>query len=358
MDRNYIFKVQYFKNIDFNYAFDSLSEVLNRESILGYYEYLINNKKPFTMALVDIDNFKIINDTYGHQVGDDIIHKFATALLDSVGEKGFVGRYGGDEFMLIIPDIVDYDDVWKIFHKINNDISNVTYETLNALGVTATIGVSRFPVDGVKKEEIFLNADKALYRGKSKGRNCFIIYLAAKHANITIQETTSKAFDSMIMINRVFTTLTSGNDLKKNIKDLLKYLSSYLMIDYLGIQTNDKTLVSVVNSLSRVKSFAFIPSEEFDKCMNGSGFFILNSRKSLTQNGNVEFFDVLTEAKVLSAAGAKINCGKETYGLFLALNNSNHIWQANEIDLFVTTAKLIGVLLKERNLTLEDLYKD
>ena len=82
---------------------DSLTKVLLRNYIVNYAKFLIKNNVPFSFQIIDLDNFKLINDNYGHAMGDAILVDFAKRLKDAVGDKGLVGRYGRDEFIIITP---------------------------------------------------------------------------------------------------------------------------------------------------------------------------------------------------------------------------------------------------------------
>ena len=104
-------KYEYFKNINMSYALDSLTGVLSRSNILGFAKYLVDNKIPFMMGILDIDNFKLVNDNYGHKVGDECLKSIAANLAKYIGEDGLVGRFGGDEFVVIFFKYTSYDEV-------------------------------------------------------------------------------------------------------------------------------------------------------------------------------------------------------------------------------------------------------
>ena len=91
---------------------DNLTQVYSREVIIDYATSLIRRKIPFSFGIVDIDNFKYVNDTYGHLSGDKILKTVSTRLMKLIGTIGAVGRFGGDEFLLVMPHLVDYDAVW------------------------------------------------------------------------------------------------------------------------------------------------------------------------------------------------------------------------------------------------------
>ena len=349
--------IEFFNNQDLEFAFDGLTKVLSREMITSYLSYLIQNKKTFTVCLCDVDNFKSVNDNYGHMLGDEILQILAENIEKTVGNKGVVGRYGGDEFMIILDGITEYNDVWEVCHKINVSAGKLKYEKAEELNVTLTTGIVRYPIDGQTYEELLSKADRALYRGKMKGRNCFIIYLAAKHANILIEPNKEKLYSSMEMLSRVFNILNAGDDLKRNIKSAIQYLSSYLMIDHICLQSMSKICVEQIHSLSVVKEFEFIDNDLIFREMNSSGLFFLNARKTLMQTGSTTLHALLKNQQIYSFLSFKIESNGKQYGIIRADSTNIKVWQAAEMDLFVVAAKLIGVLLDKANTDLDELFK-
>ncbi len=350
--------IEYFKDLDSQYAFDGLTKVLSREMITNYLAYMVQSKKPFTVCLCDVDNFKSVNDNYGHMLGDEILPKIAESIENTVGNKGVVGRYGGDEFMIILDGMTEYNDVWEVCHKINVTAGRLKYEKAEELNVTLTTGISRYPIDGQTYEELLSKADRALYRGKMKGRNCFIIFLAAKHSNILIQNNKEKMYSSMEMISRVFNILTAGDDLKRNIKSVIQYFSSYLMIDHICVQSEDKICVEQTHALSVVKDFEFIPNDLIYREMNSSGLFFLNARKVLVQTGSMTLHSLLKSQQIYSFMSVKLEYDGVQYGVLRADSTNLKVWQPAEMDLFVVAAKVISMLLNKNNITLDELYKD
>ncbi|MGM9969918.1 MAG: GGDEF domain-containing protein [Anaeroplasma sp.] len=351
-------KIDFFHGQNLQYAFDSLTKVLNREMITAYLAYLIQNKCPFTVALCDIDNFKNVNDNYGHMTGDEVLAIFADHIENSVGEKGVVGRYGGDEFMVILEGITEYNDVWCVFHTINVNASKLSFPNVDDLNVTLTTGISRYPLDASTYEELLETADKALYRGKKKGRNCFIIYLAAKHSKILLKSDKEKTFSSMDMLATIFKILTLDRSLKQNIESILQYFSSYLMLDHLCIESPNKVCKEIIHPLCKNNSFEFIPIDLFIKEMNGNGLFFVNNRRTLIQISSKDLHVELKNQSIMSSLAIKIECNDFTYGILRIDACNGRIWQSAEMDLFVVAARLIGLLLYKANTTLNDLFKE
>lgn len=168
---------------------DAQTGLVTRPYLLKYARYLIEQNAGFTLAIIDLDNFKHINDTYGHQVGDEVLSEASENLRKFVGADGVVGRFGGDELVLLYLKSVDYDAVHEFFMRLYHSgcVFRRSYRVneVNTF-LTATTGSASYPNDSEDFDELLLRADKSLYRGKSKGRNCFIIYVQDKHEALEI----------------------------------------------------------------------------------------------------------------------------------------------------------------------------
>ena len=98
------------ENEDLTRIIDSLTGVISRPYIIGMIRYLIDHKIPFTAAMLDLDNFKFINDTYGHKVGDGVLQGVSSDMIDYLEDFGFIGRFGGDEFIIVNLRDLEYAD--------------------------------------------------------------------------------------------------------------------------------------------------------------------------------------------------------------------------------------------------------
>jgi diguanylate cyclase (GGDEF)-like protein len=132
----------------------------------------VERNKALGLILLDIDNFKKFNDSYGHLTGDIVLTKVAHCLKDTCRSTDVAARYGGEEFACILPDI-DTDEVMVIGERIRKAIEKTLVETDNfgILNVTASLGISVFPRHGVKVNQLIEAADSALYEAKRGGRN-------------------------------------------------------------------------------------------------------------------------------------------------------------------------------------------
>ncbi len=168
---------------------DSLTGLISRKYMLEFIRDLIERKVPFTLGIIDLDNFKGINDHYGHATGDGVLSQMGQALRDCVGRDGLAGRIGGDELLTVYFGGNNYGHIHDYYTGFfsNGRLFRRSY-TVNghSLFITATLGSASYPDDAADYDDLFAKVDKALYRGKSKGRNCFIIYVEAKHGHLEI----------------------------------------------------------------------------------------------------------------------------------------------------------------------------
>ena len=339
---------------------DDLTKLYTRESISKYAQTLIDQRIPFTVALLDVDNFKYINDSYGHIAGDKILCEIAFRIKKLLGNNGVVGRFGGDEFIVILKSVVEYDKLWNICHNLLVNMREVEIPNFSGLYVTVTIGLSRFPENERNCEKLMMMADKALYRGKTKGRNCFIIYLPEKHANIVLKNEKEKQLSTMYLHSVVFSHLTQSKDLGTGIKNLFNFFSSYFMLDHICIQTDEKIIFQTIHILSKNKVFARIPNQLIHTNINKTiDIFYVNDIKPLVQSNKMELYNMLKEQEITSTCYADISyCGK-SYGFIrvdmTGLTDSFRIWQHTEMDILMTTAKMIATILNFTNRTLDDL---
>ncbi|MGY3749789.1 GGDEF domain-containing protein [Vagococcus acidifermentans] len=161
-------------------VYDSLTKVYNRDSFYFFldhaYSDAIINKGTFSLAIIDIDNFKQINDTYGHNVGDDVLKHVARIFTEPVQGAIFnICRIGGDEFALVLTGEpkANFDSLQKKLSIVNNS----PFETAaRSIDINLSIGLTHFHsvsarTDNEIAEKIFENADKALYHAKKNGKN-------------------------------------------------------------------------------------------------------------------------------------------------------------------------------------------
>ena len=136
------------------------------------------NKQKAAVMLLDLDKFKKVNDTLGHTFGDQLLQSVGKFLSDIVRSSDTVARMGGDEFILLLPDINRAQDAIKIAQKILEKIRDPFSIDNHELHITTSIGISIYPTDGKDAETLIKNADIAMYKAKRSGRNKYFRYKA------------------------------------------------------------------------------------------------------------------------------------------------------------------------------------
>jgi diguanylate cyclase (GGDEF)-like protein len=159
---------------------DSLTELPNRQSLLSrlIYAMAVARRMGTQIAIlfIDLNNFKQINDTLGHAVGDQVLRLVAKRLATTVRESDTVSRHGGDEFLILLADVSHATDVVHIATKIISALARPARVGDHVLRLTASIGISLFPRDGEGTEILIHRADLAMYRAKRNGDGGFAFY--------------------------------------------------------------------------------------------------------------------------------------------------------------------------------------
>ncbi len=165
---------------------DELTGLYNRRYIVEYFENMLNIAKrkesPVAVMMIDIDNFKRFNDEYGHKVGDQVLKLVGSALLQNVREGDAVGRYGGEEFIVIFPH-TEIEDALQVAERIRKAVASMQWGDfgLGALPrITISAGMAHFPQHGYSHYHLTNAADRALYRAKREGKNRVVVHSPLK----------------------------------------------------------------------------------------------------------------------------------------------------------------------------------
>jgi diguanylate cyclase (GGDEF)-like protein/PAS domain S-box-containing protein len=139
-------------------------------------------QRKVAVLFIDLDRFKVINDSLGHSVGDRLLQAVSARIQESIREGDTIARLGGDEFTLLLPGLMESVDAAKVAEKVLEVLRLPFDLETSELFVTASIGVSVYPHDGADVEELVKNADTAMYRAKEQGRDNYQLYTPAMNA--------------------------------------------------------------------------------------------------------------------------------------------------------------------------------
>lgn len=153
---------------------DSLTKLLNVQAISDKIrEHLADESRIFALYFIDLDDFKSINDRYGHPVGDSVFRNIANALRTIQGEKDSIGRVGGDEFVYFAP-VLDRKHAAEIAQRICYAIQSVKISNSTRRRVTGSVGIALAPEDGQDYDALVRKADESLYEAKKAGKNQYL----------------------------------------------------------------------------------------------------------------------------------------------------------------------------------------
>ncbi len=203
---------------------DSMTRILNKKAITEYGESAVSAGGQVAIVMMDVDNFKTLNDTYGHLFGDKVIMAVAEVIKKTVGENGAAGRVGGDEFMLVIRDFGDEVGLRNYLRTIKTNVAALFQDKLGINRISCSIGASRSGIDSDQYKDLVRIADKALYIAKQKGKNRFIIYLEEKHGRFHMAD---EGYD-MMEIRDSFYSEKDLNRWNVLLADVVLYGSSRL----------------------------------------------------------------------------------------------------------------------------------
>jgi len=157
--------------------YDHLTNLPNRHLLQNRLEQAMaradRSKLPVGLLFIDLDNFKHVNDTSGHSVGDMLLTEAARRVARCVRHDDTVARFGGDEFMVVMSDVRDVEVLERTCQKILNELQQPFLINKDTFFISASIGVTLYPNDAAAFEELLSHADQAMYEAKKMGKNCY-----------------------------------------------------------------------------------------------------------------------------------------------------------------------------------------
>lgn len=223
-------------------AFDPGTGLYNKRAIHEYAMEKTQEGKELYLAMMDVDDFKKVNDSFGHMFGDEVLSKVSEIMRAVIDSRGMVGRFGGDEFMLVLDGVSSEEELRRIFKTISKNIQWEYQDIKDTMAITTSCGVAKFPDDAANFEDLFKKADKALYVAKAKGKNRYIIYNEAKHGavedaaiserSIGIKAIVSDDKKAAVMSDLVILLNTNGFEA---FDEVMEKLRSYLDVDGISV---------------------------------------------------------------------------------------------------------------------------
>lgn len=353
-----------------NTTIDDLTKVYTYNVLVEKAKKAIEAKKNLLLMLINIDNFKLINENYGFLFGDLILIEAGASIKKSLKSDGIVGRMAGDQFIAFLEvEDTDYDSIRQNCIIIKNGITNVSKNNVIQAKITATIGSVTIPLDADNFDDALIKANKALTRGKMKGGNCFIIY--SDKCEDPIYNTPIKPNEAAVatsitnegkIVTGIFEILNHGGDLKRNIYDCFNLIGTFFRLDRIAIFFNETSYndndmnVSIewINpthpELNGVLNDVFSKYEvkklrdEYEKYINSLGIFKIDQVESNKHLGFI--YENLKETKTSATIIHKLSymgfqCGVIRYDN----TQKNRFWNINETSPLLIISKIFALTI-------------
>lgn len=265
--------------------YDSLTGVYNKKTITEYAKKRISEEKEkrIVIAILDVDHFKSVNDTFGHLYGDKVLARVGGRLKEIVGEDGVIGRIGGDEFMIVFNGLDDDQVLRGMLRVIRTQIKWEFAEDFENLSITCSIGASIFPVNGRDYEDLFKKADCCLYIAKEKGRDRYVFFRDEMHRasyEAMLNQNQLNAMKNPREIRELKNVASfmenAMTDSRKAILDAMRHMKDTFGIDNINIYYGEgmKKVYSFGSDIPEAKDAMYVFSEEFQKLMGENERFM------------------------------------------------------------------------------------
>ena len=333
----------------------------------------LDSKDKAALFIIDMDNFKRINDNYGHMFGDVVLQDFAGELAKLFRTGDIIARIGGDEFLVFMNHIPD-EEIVKARAKLIIEASHKIFKN-NQIAFTpsCSIGVSFFAKDGQNYEDLFQRSDEALYEAKAKGKNTFVIYRRRKrkngellhlmpgHGADTMIESYESPKDTMHkLVDDVLNCLCRADDPKQAIDEVLKAVGRGFDVSRAYIFEESKDKAAVTNSFEWC-SYGVVPKkqdfvnysyerfggrENYLKLFDEDGIFVCPDAAKLPEY----YRKLLSDGRIKSVFQCAMFEGSRFIG-FIGFDDCRIIrfWNPDQIKIFSTIAKIISVYLSKKN---------
>lgn len=335
---------------------DSLSGVLNKQTVTSYAMELLSEKPScrVNIVLLDIDNFSEIVSSYGHLFGDEVIFTVAGIIKTEIGARGIAGRISGSGFLIILEDTYDETDLRGILRAIRTKTECAFSERSENMNITCSMGISTYPDDSTVYDELFMQADKALYIAQQKGQNRYVIYDIEKHGNVEKDIKNKIAFLSnkkessykLDFIGQLSENLVFGRI--PDISILLEQIRIKFDIDDICVFAGDNMNLVVSCGNSSAKNAYYLLKNKYAERFSGDGILAIDNVNEL-EGRDDNAFRILTQQNIGGAVQYLITENNIIKGMisFCYVGRFKK-WSITDLDYFTIIGRTVSAILKKQ----------
>lgn len=334
---------------------DSLSGLLNKRAVTSFAMDILKEKPSHNVNIVilDIDNFTDINTSYGHLFGDEVIYTVAGIIKKELGTRGLAGRISGGGFLIIIENTCDEEDLRGILRAIRTNTELVFNDRFENFRLTCSMGISTYPKDSNDYDELFMQADKALYIAQQKGKNRYVIYDIEKHGSVEKDIKNKIAYlsnrkdtnDKLNFVANLSENLVFGRI--PDISVLLEQIRTEFEIDDICVFAGNEMnlILSCGNAVSR--NSAYILENNYTERFSGDGIFAVDNVNELEGRDDMAFSQ-LTKENIGGTVQYLMTDDSIIKGIisFCYIGRFKK-WAVSDINYFTVLGRIITAILKK-----------
>ena len=339
---------------------DPGTDLLNKRAITDYVRKLIDSQPghTVTIAIIDVDDFKTINDTDGHMFGDEVLYKVADIFRDAVGSRGLCGRIGGDEMFIVMEGLNDNEGIRNVLRTVRNNTKWLYHDDPRNIKITCSIGSATYPNDAKSYDELFKIADKVLYLAKEKGKDRYIIYHEDIHREyvygmgriVDLNDKVFYKYHKMEVVNTIIREYKEADDARR--KELIDIVAVAFNVNTIAIYDRTELTKHILYGDQRMTDDdgSFFKEDNYIPNFREDGIFVID---------NINFFETKAPAvyKVYSEYGI-VQAVQYIIGGDIKKNNNiisygryklDRKWAESDMNFLAIIGDYIGrIFLKER----------
>ncbi len=351
---------------------DPLTKLYNKEETSRRIEeYMTDHpEQPAAFFIVDVDDFKGVNDSLGHQFGDTVLRTVAKDVRDMFRDTDIVGRLGGDEIIVFMGNATDERSLTGRAEKLVQTIHNAYFGLVSKYEITGSVGISLYPKHGRTFEELYRRADIAMYKAKHRGKNCYNIYSESMQEALAegrispgggeVAERRERAlstyFESDFMYN-VFELLYETKDMDATVQMILELAGKRFDVDRVYVFEYDDT-ERITNTyewcapgiMPEKDSLQHISTEPFEKLLSSydeDGLYYCEDVAALDDEAR-EFLDVQGIKSMLHCAISEE--GRRIGIVGFDVCRSMRKWNLDEVAALSYMSRVMSVFLMRKNM--------
>ncbi|MCQ2491235.1 MAG: diguanylate cyclase [Ruminococcus sp.] len=335
---------------------DSLSGLLNKRTVAAFAKSILASKPSHNVNIVilDIDNFTEIYSNYGHFFGDEVIYTSANIIKRQIGTRGIAGRISGGGFLIVLENTYNEEDLRGVLRAIRTNIEFAFNDRFENFRVTCSMGVSTYPSDSYDYDELFMQADKALYIAQEKGQNRYVIYDIDKHGPVNKdadKKTVYLSSQKDVSEKLAFATALSESLVFGRIPDisiLLEQIRSAFDLDDICVFAGNNMDLILSCSNASPRNAVYLLNGEYTSHFSGDGLFAIDNVNELEGRDDMAFRQ-LTEENI----GGAVQYLMTDEGMIRGMVSFCYIgrfkkWSVSDMNYFTVLGRLITSILKKQ----------